>query len=407
MSNKALGSSISKAIEANFAEQTKFLSSLIKTKSPNPYTPQDKSEHEPIEREVAQLIYEKLDEIKLAPQYIGLTHERQNVVAEWGDKRARTSIMFNGHMDTVPPEGNDVISPYSGSIRGGRVYGLGSLDMKAALTAYIYAVKALKDAKAKIKGKVILAFVVDEESGSCSPLGTQYLLERGYVPKVCIIGEHGTKYVRIGQRGIYRFRLTTKGESAHTGVSAWEKKEIGHNAIVDMAKAIEALQGLEIPYKSSRTFPGRKPVFTFPTRITGGTAVNVVPDSCVAYGDARLMPGNSESQVKILMVERLQKLGIKYEIDDLSFVPAVEIDQREEIVEVLRDEAAKVLGHKPEPKGAGPGTDGWMLIKRDVPTIFGFGPEGSGEHGKGEWVDLESLKKVTEVYAKVILKYLS
>lgn len=310
-------------------------------------------------------------------------------------------------MDTIPPEVNDVVSPYSGSVRNGRLHGLGSLDMKATIAAYIYAAKALKDSGTALRGRLILAFVVDEESGACSPYGTQYLLERGLIPKACIIGEHGSRYIRTGQRGGYRFKITVRGEAVHTGVSAWERKEIGRNAIADMSRVIEALQGVEIPYKPSRTFPGRKPVFTFPTKISGGTAVNVVPDSCVAYGDARLMPGNSDSQVKMLIVERLQKLGIRYEIADLMFVPAVEIDAREPLVTTLQSEAAKVLGHAPETRGSGPGTDGWMLVKRDVPTIFGFGPDGSGEHERGEWVDLESLKKVTEVYARTISKFLS
>jgi len=132
----------------------------------------------------------------------------------------------------------------------------------------------------------------------------------------------------------------------------------------------------------------------------------VVPNECVAFGDVRLLPGNSDSQVKMLMVERLQKLGIQYEIVDLMFVPAVEIDPKEQIVETVQKEAGEVLGTTPQTKGSGPGTDGWMMVKRDIPTIFGFGPDGGGEHGRGEWVELASLEKVTEIYARVILDYL-
>ena len=227
------------------------------------------------------------------------------------------------------------------------------------------------------------------------------------MPRACIIGEHGSKYVRTGQRGVYRFKLVVKGESVHTGVSAWENGEKGRNAIADMARAINALQDLEIPYKASRTFPGRRPVFTFPTKVVGGSAMNVVPDQCTAYGDVRLMPGNSDSQVKLLIVEKLQKLSIDYEIVDMMFVPAVEIDSKEPIVEFLQKEAKEVLGYVPETKGSGPGTDGWMLIKRDVPTVFGFGPDGSGEHGRGEWVELSSLEKITEIYARTIASFLA
>lgn len=407
MISKTVGSAIARQIEKSFDEQVKFLASLVKAKSPNGYTPQDSPKDEYIEKEVADLIFAKLKELGFEPRRMGLSKARQNIVVEWGEKRARHSLMLNGHMDTMPPEGNDVVSPYSGSVRNGKLYGLGALDMKGALSAYVYAIKALKDAGVKMSGKLYLAFVVDEESGACSRYGTQYLLEEGIVPRACIIGEHGSKVVRIGQRGGYRFKLITKGEAVHTGMSGWEKGEEGRNAIVDMASAIEALQGVEIPHKPSRTFVGRKPMFTFPTKISGGTALNIVPGKCEAHGDVRLMPGNSDNQVKMLMVERLQKLGINYEIQDLMFVPAAEVDPREQIVEVLAREAEQVLGTAPQLRGSGPATDGWMLCKRDVPTVYGFGPDGGGAHGKGEWVDLESLKKVTEVYARTAAEFLA
>jgi len=403
---QSLSSIIARAVKVSFDEEIAFVASLVKVKSSNAYTPQDTPLRESVEGEMPTLIFEKLKSIGLSPRYLGASKERPNVVAEWGEKRGRMGLMLNGHMDTIPPEGRDVISPYSGAVRNGKIYGLGSLDMKASLAAYIYGVKALMSAKIKLRGKLTLAFVVDEESGACSPYGTQYLLEQGCVPKACFIGEHGSQYVRTGQRGSYRFKIITRGEAVHTGVSAWERGEAGHNAVVDMAGIIEALQGVEIPFKQSRMFEGRKPVFTFPTKISGGVGLNVVPASCEAYGDVRLLPGNSDSQVKMLMVERLQKLGIPYEIQDLMFVPAAEIDPHDPLVLSLQKVTKAVLGYTPEARVSGPGTDGWMMVKRDIPTIMGFGPDGGGEHGKGEWVDLASLQKITEVYARFIVDYL-
>lgn len=406
VSATGVNTTIAKAVKSSFEEEIAFLSSLVKAKSSNPYTVQDSPKHEAVEGEVPKLIFDKLKSLGLVPKYLGVSRERPNVVAEWGEKRGRMGLMLNGHMDTTPPEGRDMISPFSGAVRNGKLYGIGSLDMKASLVAYIYSVKALMEAGVKLKGKLTLAFVVDEESGACSPYGTQHLLDTGCVPKACFIGEHGSRYVRVGQRGGYRFRIVTKGEAVHTGVSAWERGEVGHNAVVDMAKIVEALQGLEIPFKPSRMFVGRKPVFTFPTKMSGGVALNMVPSTCEAYGDVRLLPGNSEAQVKILMIERLQKLGVAYEIEDLLFVPAVEIDPHDPLVLSLQRATKAVMGYEPEAKVSGPGTDGWMMVKRDIPTIMGFGPDGGGEHGKGEWVDLLSLQKVTEVYARFIADYL-
>jgi acetylornithine deacetylase/succinyl-diaminopimelate desuccinylase-like protein len=399
-------STIARAVKASFDEEVAFLSTLVKAKSPNPYTVQDSPLRVAVEGEMPTLIFEKLKELGLSPRYLGASKERPNVVVEWGEKRGRTTLMLNGHMDTIPPESKDVVSPYSGAVRNGRLYGLGALDMKGTLAAYVFAVKALMAAKVKISGKLFLAFVVDEETGACSPYGTQYLLEQGCIPKACLIGEHGSKFVRTGQRGTYRFKIVTRGEAVHTGVSAWERGEVGHNAIVDMAKIVEALQGLQIPFKPSKMFSARRPVFTFPTKMTGGTSVNVVPALCEAYGDVRLLPGNSDAQVKILMVERLAKLGVQYEIVDMAYAPAVEIDPHDPLVTTLQKAAKGVLGYTPEAKVSGPGTDGWMLVKRDIPTVMGFGPDGGGEHGRGEWVDLASLQKITEVYARLIYDYL-
>jgi len=402
----SLNSTIAKAVTASFDEEVAFVSTLVKSKSPNPYTPQDSPLHESVEGDVPTLIFEKLKSIGLSPRYLGASRERANVVAEWGEKRGRMGLMLNGHMDTIPPEGRDMISPYSGAVRNGRIYGIGSLDMKASLVAYIYAVVALMKAGVKLKGKLTLAFVVDEETGACSPYGTQYLLDQGCVPKACFIGEHGSQSVRIGQRGGYRFKIVTRGEAVHTGVSAWERGEVGHNAVVDMARIVDALQGLEIPFKSSKMFETRKPMFTFPTKMTGGVAMNSVPAYCEAFGDVRLLPGNSDTQVKILMVERLQNLNIPYEIQDLIYVPAVEIDPHDPLVLSLQKVAKDVLGYEPTANVSGPASDGWMMVKRDIPTIMGFGPDGGGEHGRGEWVDLESLQKVTEIYARFIVDYL-
>jgi acetylornithine deacetylase/succinyl-diaminopimelate desuccinylase-like protein len=264
-------------------------------------------------------------------------------------------------------------------------------------------VLALKTLGVAITGRVILAFVVDEEAGASSKFGTQWLLEECVAPKACLIGEPGMDYIRIGHRGMYRFKLIVYGESVHTGIGAWERGEKGHNAVVDMAKAIEALQGLEIPFKASRTFPNRRPVFTFPTKMEGGASLNAVPSKSEAYGDVRLLPGNSDTQVKLLIVERLYKLGIKYDLQDLLFVPAVEVDPKEEVVAVLAQAAKDVMGKEPETRGAGPGNDAHWYIKKDIPTVCGFGPDGGGGHGEPEWVDLESLKTVTQVYAKYIL----
>lgn len=407
MISASLNRRLTQAVKKNFVEQTAFLASLVRARSANAFTPEESKAGEPIEKEVAELIAKRLREIGLRPRLLGVSQARPNVVCSLGPRRFRKSLMFNGHMDTTVPSQDYTLAPFSGSVRGNKLYGVGAYDMKGSLSAYVYALKALIDAGVELDGRLVMTFVVDEEPGANSSFGTAHILSKGIRTKVAIVGEPGTGKIAVGHRGGYRFKLTTFGEAIHTGVSAWEKKEQGRNAIVDMGRVISSLQDIEIPFKSARAFPGREPVFTFPVKIEGGAAMNMVPERCVAYGEVRLLPGNSDKQVQLLIKEKLRHLAdIKYEIENLLFVPSVEIDQKEEIVELLSDTARKVLGRRPAIEGAGPWNDAWMLIKRDIPTISGFGPDGEGAHGPDEWVDLKSVKAVTEIYAKVALQYL-
>lgn len=395
-------------IDKNFPDQALFLKSLVKARSANPFSSDQSPQDQPLEAKVARLIVGFLKDLRLSPRRLGVTRDRQNVVCTLGPDRFRKSLILNGHMDTVEPAAGWTMDPFAAEIKDGKLFGLGALDMKATLSAYLFAVKSLLSEKVKLDGRLTLEFVVDEESGAASAYGTKFLLQKGIIAKAALIGEPGAGKVAIGHRGGYRFRLTVSGEAVHTGTSVWEKKTKGRNAILDMAKVACALQKIELPYKPARAFPGRIPVFTFPTKIQGGKTINMVPDRCFAEGDVRLMPGNSDKQVRMWIEDCLRQTcpDVVYEIEDLTFVPATEIAKHEEIVDITVRNATEVLGRKPKVLGAGPWNDAWMLISRGVPTICGFGPDGDNVHAADEYVDLKSLRQVTEIYARLIVEYL-
>ncbi|MEK7111007.1 MAG: ArgE/DapE family deacylase [Patescibacteria group bacterium] len=408
VSGSSLIKRLEKRIDNNFSAQIELLQKLVKAKSANQYTPDLSPKDVPVEGKVAKLIYGEIKNLGLSPKRMGETRERSNVVCIFGPDRFRKSLILNGHMDTVEQTSTWTKKPFAGVVENNKLYGVGALDMKGTLSAYIFALKALVAEKVKLDGRLILEFVVDEEPGASSQFGTEYLVKKGILAKAAIIGEPGTGKISIGHRGGYRFRLTTSGEAVHTGFSAWEKKEKGRNAVLDMARVIVALQTIEMPYRPARAFPGRIPVFTFPTNIHGGTSINIVPDKCVAEGDVRLMPGNSDKQVRMWMEEaiKLHCPDVIYEIEDLVYVPSVEIAKHEEIVDTLLKNMMEVTGRKPKIAGAGPWNDAWMLVTRGIPTVAGFGPDGENAHGANEYVSLDSLKEVTKIYLRTVVDYL-
>lgn len=399
---------LKKVIEKNFPDQVRFLQRLVQAESANPFTPDKTDPQAPIELEVAKLIEAKLKKLGLKPKRAAMFPEkRPNLIAEIKGKKGGPRLIFNGHMDTVLPSSEYSFNPFSGKIKNGRLFGLGACDMKASLACIVFMAKALNDLKIKLGGDLVLTFVIDEEIGSCSPYGTAYLIKKGLKGNAALVAEPMTYKISLGHRGRFIFKITTLGEAIHTGLSDWEEGKRGHNAIKDMCQIIETLADLKIPSFPSPAFLGKKSSLTFPTTIQGGQAVNIVPEKCEAYGDSRLLPNNPPDKVEKLIKKKLKNLkGVNFKLETIAKVWGVEIKPKEKIVQVLSKHVQAVLGKKPKLRGSGPSADAWFFIRQGIPAISGFGPDGGGVHSKDEWVDLESVKQVTEIFARTAISFL-
>jgi succinyl-diaminopimelate desuccinylase len=285
------------------------------------------------------------------------------------------------------------------------LYGVGALDMKSSLAAYIYAAKALLRFSGKLSGKIIFQFVIDEEPIAASFFGTFNLLEKGFVGDAAIIGEPGTHKITIGNRGGYRFKLEIFGEATHTGSREWEQKKKGKNAILIMIRAVKALSEIKFLDTEYPAFPGRKTVFTFPTEISGGKAINIVLDSCVAFGDVRLLPGITQEFIESRIKEKLESLDINYKLTPIIYVPAVAVDKNEPLVQILQQNAKEILNKELILEGSGPWSDMWMFAEKGIPAV-NFGCEGKGLHARDEYVEIDSVIEVTKIYALTALDFL-
>lgn len=400
---------LSRLIDKQFTDEVAFLQQLVHVRSENSYTSDTSPADAPIEANVAAIISEQMQQLGWHPALYGVSAQRQNVLCTLpGTSLTGKTLILTTHMDTVPASPAYTRGPWSAEIERGRLYGVGAADSKAQIAAFLYATQAVQQTGIPLAGTLKLAFVVDEEAGACSPYGTGYLLDQGLLAgDAALVGEPGERKIAIGHRGLYRFRIRTKGVSVHTGIKEWEMQTMGHNATVDMAQIIGALSRWSLPSRPSVAFPGRRNVLTFPTLIHGGSSVNMVPESCEAYGDIRLLPGINAREVRETIEQCLTPLGIPYELEDIVFIAAVETSPNASIVQTLAQAAKEVTGILPRLEGAGPACDGWMFSTRGIETICGYGVDCGGLHGADEWADLGSLRRVTEVYARTIIEYLS
>jgi acetylornithine deacetylase len=205
--------------------------------------------------------------------------EAWGLVGAWGDGDGPT-VVLNGHVDVVPPGDTGwTTSPWSGQVRDGRVLGRGACDMKAGLACQLLAVKALRDAGVRPRGRVVVQSVVGEEDGG---LGTFATLRRGHTGDLAVICEPTGGRLVTATAGALTFRLVIAGRSVHAsarldGVDAVEAYVHVHGALRRLEERRNRdphplMAGYRLPYPLS--------VGT----LTAGNWASSVPDRLVAEG---------------------------------------------------------------------------------------------------------------------------
>jgi acetylornithine deacetylase len=192
-----------------------------------------------------------LAELMAEPDFPGVEVDRTEAWGLVGRLPGRgdgQSLMLNGHVDVVPTgplSGWPDEDPFSGRLIGDRMAGRGTCDMKAGVAASYFAVKAIRDSGAPLRGDLILASVEGEEDGG---LGTYATIRRGWRADACVIPEPTGLDLVPANAGSLTFRITVPGLAVHAarrsaGVSALDKLdpirsalaalEARRNAVVD------------------------------------------------------------------------------------------------------------------------------------------------------------------------------
>lgn len=224
-----------------------------------------------------------LDEVTSRVDFPGMEVERREawgVVGRLSGSGTGRSLMFNGHVDVVPPGDAEKWSTnaFDPRIVDGRMFGRGTCDMKAGLIASLWAVDAIRCAGVRLGGDLCVAAVLGEEDGG---LGTYATLHRGWRADACVIPEPTDLDLVPANAGALTFRLRVHGHATHAsrrtaGVSAIEKFLPIHAAIVDL----ECERNRDASVSSK--FPLAYPVSI--GTITAGDWASSVPDLLVAEG---------------------------------------------------------------------------------------------------------------------------
>ncbi|MCB1278965.1 M20 family metallopeptidase [Prosthecobacter sp.] len=214
---------------------------------------------------------------------------RPNVIGRFptnpgADGKPKPRILFAPHTDTVSV-GGMTIDPFGGELRDGKVWGRGASDTKGPMASFLWALREMRAEIPDLPVEVHFAGFMSEESAQ---LGSQHFAKHHGRYDLAIIGEPTSLKTVFRHKGCLWADVHTTGVAVHGATP-----ELGVNAIVKMAKLVEALDN---EFRAILAEAGGEDEWLGASTINlgmiqGGTRSNIVADSCRLRVDIRTTPG--------------------------------------------------------------------------------------------------------------------
>lgn len=326
-------------------------------------------------------------EIENLPVYIkSLNFENHTALLITTQKTKSPKIWLNAHMDVVDASDKMFIP----KTLGNKLFGRGVFDMKFAVASYIFLLKDLGNALKNLDIGIMI--VTDEEIGGFN--GTKKILENGYSSKLAIIPDGGENWtIEESAKGAISIIIKSKGTSAH-GARIW----LGKNAINNLVDFLTALRK-EFELEPCNDLKHYHTTLNV-GKISGGNAINQVPDSAEAGIDIRFTPDTNFNEI----IKRINKIKSKFEdIEILIKTKGVsyKIDKKNKYLKsflnILKNNninTSFINSHG--------SSDARFFVEKNIPVIL-TRPKGGNLHSEKEWIDIKSLNLFYKVLKEFIV----
>jgi acetylornithine deacetylase/succinyl-diaminopimelate desuccinylase-like protein len=297
--------------------------------------------------------------------------------------RPRQRIVLAPHMDTVPAAHPDQFMPRK---RGDRLYGRGACDTKGSVAAMLMAVCDVAAMKTRPREtEIVFAGLIDEENAQS---GSRALAKR-MKADLAIVGEPTSARIVTAHKGNLWLQLETRGRSAHGA-----RPELGHNAVHDMARIVDALETDYAAQLRRRRHPLLGAATVNVGTIRGGTQPNIVPDRCIITVDRRTLPGETEAGARRDLAAFLTRRKLRATFSDARLAPCRPMETSPKLPLVRR--FLQSAGQR-RPDGVHFFCDAAVLAEGGIPSVV-FGPGDIAQaHTSDEWISAGSLERAREL----------
>ncbi|KAI5888233.1 Zn-dependent exopeptidase [Schizophyllum commune H4-8] len=338
---------------------------------------------------------------------------RQNAIGRWRGSGGGKTLLFNGHMDTNPVGEGWTVDPWGGIVKDDNcIYGIGVSNMKAGCAAYLCAVRTLVKAGWKLKGDVILTFVVGELQGGP---GTVAAIEQGHCD-----ADYFVNCEPSDVRAITMHAESEIFEIALTGVTRhMSKREEATDVILAASDLVPRLTDLTFPNAPSPVHASINRCHVGVIRAGLGKEMAEwrppqVADYAVIKGAARIAPGQTGTDVREALTTACNATvtkfpELKYEIIPVEAhgMPSFEVNPGSRIVRSLNTAYAAVRGVA-QPTGAIKpicfyGSDAGHLYRKLGMEGVVCGPGGKYNTMPDERVELEDYYDCIRIFVRLIV----
>lgn len=313
-------------------------------------------------------------------------------------------VMFSGHTDVVPVDGQDWSSdPFTPDIRDGSLYGRGTCDMKSFIGIVV---AAIPDIVARPLAKPIhFAFSYDEEVGCIGATGlVEEVVARNLRPDVCVVGEPSEMRVIRAHKSMNVIRVDLHGVSAHSSLTPQ-----GVNAIEYGAELIRFVRNSADELRASGPYDDAFDVAWTTCSVnlvSGGIAVNTVPEDCSitfefrsisTAGAADLLErfAAETNRIENLMQEENPSASVTMHVS--ASVPPLETDANASAAALVEQ-----WGGLPSDEKVAYATEAGMFASIGIPTVV-CGPGSIAQaHAPDEYVTLDQLAQCEQFVRSVI-----
>ncbi|MEI4472360.1 M20 family metallopeptidase [Frigidibacter sp. MR17.24] len=234
---------------------------------------------------------------------------RSNAIGTLKGTGGGRSLMYNGHVDTNPVTEGWTVDPWGGLVDDRFIYGIGVSNMKSSNAAFFCAVRALQAAGVKLKGDVILTYVVGELQGG---VGTEAFLRDGIRADYFINGEPSDLVAVTMHAAALKFQIELTGDTRHLS-----KREEAVDALVAGCDLVGRLNAMTFSGAASDDHASVNRCHVGVFKAALGRELEEwrppqVADFCVLKGSSRYAPGQTRDSVLADMEVELASLRERF-----------------------------------------------------------------------------------------------